>query len=70
MRWCDVCVATASTSIDSIDVRMMDAVVFVGGPGARTFFSGSTAHRIAREANHAGKIVAAICITEDATPFE
>lgn len=52
----------ADTSIDSVDARTMDAVVFVGGPGARTFFASSAAHKIAREAVHAHRIVGAICI--------
>jgi protease I len=54
--------ANADTSIDDVDVRLFDAVVFVGGPGARSFFTNSTALRIAREANRAAKVVAAICI--------
>jgi protease I len=54
--------AIATTSIDSIDDVSPDAVVFIGGPGARSFFTCSAAHRIAREAHHAGKIVGAICV--------
>jgi protease I len=53
--------ANATTSIDSVDGNM-DAVVFIGGPGARSFFTSPAAHRIAREAHHAGKIIGAICI--------
>lgn len=39
-----------------------DAVVFVGGPGAREYFDNPTALALAREAASGGKIVAAICI--------
>ncbi len=39
-----------------------DAVVFVGGPGAKALFDDAAAHALARAAAAAGKIVAAICI--------
>lgn len=39
-----------------------DAIVFVGGSGASAYFQSTEAHRLAREFNEAGKIVAAICI--------
>lgn len=40
----------------------VDAVVFVGGAGAKIYFEDETAHMIARRAVEKGKIVAAICI--------
>lgn len=39
-----------------------DAVVFVGGSGAQTYWDDPEAHRLAREAADGGKVVAAICI--------
>ncbi|MBR9682204.1 MAG: DJ-1/PfpI family protein [Candidatus Aenigmarchaeota archaeon] len=39
-----------------------DAIVFIGGSGASVYFESTQAHRLAREFNEAGKIVAAICI--------
>ncbi|MBM4388388.1 MAG: DJ-1/PfpI family protein [Deltaproteobacteria bacterium] len=39
-----------------------DAVVFVGGSGAREYFLSSRAHKLAREFFEAGKATAAICI--------
>jgi protease I len=39
-----------------------DAVVFVGGTGSSVYFNDPLAHKIAKEAYSAGKIVGAICI--------
>lgn len=39
-----------------------DAVVFVGGPGAASYFDDKEALKLARDFEKAGKIVAAICI--------
>jgi len=39
-----------------------DAVVFVGGSGAQTYWDDPEAHRLAQEAAAGGKVVAAICI--------
>jgi len=39
-----------------------DAVIFVGGMGASEYFDDPVAHKLAREAAAAGKVVAAICI--------
>jgi protease I len=39
-----------------------DAVVFIGGGGAEAFFQDPEAHRVIREADEAGAVVAAICI--------
>lgn len=39
----------------------VDALVFVGGTGAAEFFHDRTAHRLAREALRAGKVVGALC---------
>jgi len=48
--------------IDEVLVQDYDAIIFVGGPGAETYFDDETAHSIAREALEEEKIVAAICI--------
>ncbi|MCX7854974.1 MAG: DJ-1/PfpI family protein [Anaerolineae bacterium] len=39
-----------------------DAVIFVGGSGAQTYWDDPQAHRLAQEAAAGGKVVAAICI--------
>ncbi len=39
-----------------------DAVVFIGGAGAATFFDDPLAHNIARTLHEDGRVVAAICI--------
>lgn len=39
-----------------------DAIIFVGGPGAASYFDDEQALKLARDADHAGKILAAICI--------
>jgi len=39
-----------------------DAIIFIGGVGAREYFNNGVAFDIAREAADKGKILAAICI--------
>jgi len=39
-----------------------DAIIFVGGPGAATYFSDQTAMGLAKSFYEKGKVVAAICI--------
>jgi protease I len=39
-----------------------DAVVFVGGSGAKAYFDDPAAHKLARDAAGAGRVVGAICI--------
>lgn len=45
------------------DVRAkdFDAVIFIGGPGARAYYDDAEALKIARDFKAAGKIIAAIC---------
>ena len=50
------------TTIDKVDPKVYDAVVFVGGSGATEYWNNKTAHKIASDALAAGKVVAAICI--------
>jgi protease I len=48
--------------IDDLDVEGYDAIIFVGGPGARQYWDDPRAHEFARQALQQGKILAAICI--------
>lgn len=52
----------AEVAIDEVDVADYDAIVFIGGSGARVFFSDVHATNLARAAFVAGKVVGAICI--------
>ena len=54
--------ATAEVAVKDVDGADYDAVVFVGGGGASVYFDDPEAQRVAREANAAGRLVAAICI--------
>lgn len=49
-------------TIDTVKVSDYQAIVFIGGIGAREYFNNKKAHQIAIEANNAGKIISAICI--------
>jgi len=53
-------VVQSELTINELVVDDYDAIVFVGGPGARQYLNNAIAHRIAREAVDKGKIVAAI----------
>jgi len=48
--------------IDDIKVKDFDAIVFIGGFGVTEYFENPQAHRIARQALEADKILAAICM--------
>ena len=48
--------------IGKVKVEDYDAVIFVGGVGAKEYFESEAAHKLAREADEKEKIVAAICI--------
>jgi protease I len=54
--------AQAEILIDELQVDDYDAVVFIGGSGAKQYFENQTALNIARQAKEKGKILAAICI--------
>ncbi len=54
--------AEATLSLGEANVAEFDAVVFIGGSGAATYFNDSTAQQIAREAAEKEKVLAAICI--------
>lgn len=48
--------------LNTVRVDDFDAVVFVGGRGARSYFANDTALEVARQFATAGKLVGAICI--------
>ena len=49
-------------TINEIDVKNYDAVIFIGGSGASEYFDNSQAHKIARDTVSGKKILGAICI--------
>jgi len=49
-------------TLDQINVQDFDAIIFVGGSGASTYWDDKLAHEIASRACSAGKVVGAICI--------
>ena len=49
-------------TIDKVDIKNYDAIIFVGGSGAAVYFNDKTAISIAKKAYSSGKVVAAICI--------
>lgn len=63
---------TAVSGIDNVEVEVdkllnevdeeYDAIVFVGGGGAKVYFDNEKAHSLAKSYWEKGKIVAAICI--------
>jgi len=55
-------IAEARILVNDIVVDDFDAIVFIGGVGAREYFDNGVAFDIAREAADKGKILAAICI--------
>ena len=48
--------------LNDVQVDEYDAVVFAGGPGARTYFDYQKARELAKQAVEKGKVLAAICI--------
>ncbi len=55
----------ASRALDDVAAADQDAVVFVGGPGAKVFFDDPAAIALARDMHAAKKVVAAICIAPE-----
>jgi len=53
---------TPGMTLDHVDLTAYDAVVFIGGGGSVVYFNNPQALDIARKADAAGKVVAAICI--------
>lgn len=54
--------ATATLTLSEVKGAAYEAVVFVGGPGSKVYFSNPEALRIAKEFSGQGKVVAAICV--------
>ena len=52
----------AITSLKEAKVSSYDAIVFIGGPGARNYQQDIEAHKIAQEAVKSRKVLGAICI--------
>ncbi len=52
----------ATLALAQLDASAYDAVIFVGGNGARSFFEDADAHRVAAQAARGALILAAICI--------
>jgi len=48
--------------INNVKVKDFDAIVFIGGFGVTEYFENPQAHRIAKQALEANKILAAICM--------
>jgi protease I len=49
-------------TLENAKVKDFDAIVFVGGTGAKQLFNDKTAAKLAKSAAKAGKVIAAICI--------
>jgi len=54
--------ATAAVMLGDAKIDNYDGVIFVGGGGSKLLFNNPDAHKIARDMEHCGKIVAAICL--------
>jgi len=54
--------ADVTVALDELKVADYEAVIFVGGAGAKKYIEDTTAHRIAKEAIQHGRVLAAICI--------
>lgn len=54
--------ARSTLMLEEIELRKFDAIVFVGGNGAREYFDDNNAHKIIQETARANKVLAAICI--------
>jgi protease I len=55
-------VCVPDTTLDQLDAASYDAIVFVGGAGARTYWDNATCHALARAAVAKGKVLGAICL--------
>ncbi|MDA2923019.1 DJ-1/PfpI family protein [Patescibacteria group bacterium AH-259-L07] len=49
-------------TLDEVKVSDFDAVIFIGGPGARNYMEDTRAHEIATATLEKGKVLGAICI--------
>jgi len=55
-------IAQADVPLSAVKAADFDAVVFIGGAGAKIYFDNATAQRLATDAFNGGAVVAAICI--------
>lgn len=55
--------ATADTLIKDVNVDTLDALVLIGGPGARQYWWDPVAHNLVRETAAKKKVLAAICLS-------
>ena len=55
--------AEAQALLKDIDIDKLDALVFVGGAGARQYWMDPVAHKLVRGAVARGKVLGAICIS-------
>ena len=53
---------TSDILVDQVSVEDYDAVIFIGGSGAKEYWDDPKAHSIAKETVAAGKVLGAICI--------
>lgn len=51
--------------LDDIKIQDVDALVFIGGPGASEYFDSQKAHSLAQEAVAKEKVLGAICIAPE-----
>lgn len=49
-------------SLNDVNVRDFEAIVFVGGPGAEAYFEHEKVLNLVKEVNQEGRLIAAICI--------
>ncbi|MDD4428952.1 MAG: DJ-1/PfpI family protein [Paludibacter sp.] len=54
--------AVAEILVEDINLSEVDALVFIGGPGASEYFENKIIHKLAREIVESDKLLAAICI--------
>ena len=52
----------ATITLDEVNVDDYDAIVFIGGSGAKIYQQDIAAHQIIKEGIEKGKVIAAICI--------
>lgn len=55
-------VAPVDITLDKVALIAFDAILFIGGPGARVYVDNPLAHQIARDALSSGNVLGAICM--------
>ncbi len=54
--------ARSALTLEEVNVRNFDAVVFIGGDGTKEYFDDDNAHKIIQETVNTNRVLAAICI--------